>query len=184
MTEQKTRRKAWGGIILVVLGLIFLMENLRIIPDFDFMYYAFKWQSILIIIGVVMLTSGRRHGLIFLVIGGIFLIPDIFYRWHFYWHDWWPLVLVAIGVSILLRGRQNPSSAGTSDENYIDDMSVFGGTKKMITASALRGGKITSVFGGSELNCRINERSFRVRWATGSFSIDRAKLNGEEFVFL
>ena len=38
------------------------------------------------------------------------------------------------------------------DEDYIDEVSIFGGTKKKISAQNFKGGKITTVFGGSEIN--------------------------------
>jgi phage shock protein C len=46
-----------GGIVLIVLGLIFLADHL--IPGFSFSEY---WPLILVAIGIGLLLKGRRNG--------------------------------------------------------------------------------------------------------------------------
>ena len=83
MEEQSTtNRKAWLGVALVAIGSYFLLRNLDLIPAF-LPYWLFGWEMILIVIGGAMLVTGRREGLIFLFIGGFFLLPDILYLPHF-----------------------------------------------------------------------------------------------------
>ena len=96
-----------------------------------------------------MLATGRRSGIVFLLIGGISLLSEVFYWPHISLRDWWPLILVAIGVSMLMKKRHHVFNRDTVslDEDYIDEVSIFGGTKKKISAQ-----KITTVFGGSEIN--------------------------------
>lgn len=152
MKSQRPNRKPWGGIVLIIIGVLFLLDNLDIIPYY-LPNFLFQWESIFVIIGISMLATGRRAGLVFLLIGGFFLIPEIFYIPGFYFDDWWPMILVIIGISVLLRGRHKGApKPGEVDENFLDEMSVFGGTKKVVTAQELRGGKLTFVFGGSEIN--------------------------------
>lgn len=152
MNEKKAQRRSWAGIVLVIIGLVFLLDNLDVIPYYV-PQYIFKWESILIIIGIGMLSTGRRAGVGFILVGGFFLVPDLFYIPGFYPGDWWPVVLVAVGISIILKDRNGGSfNSDTSDDNYLDEISIFGGSKKVFTSPALTGGKITSVFGGSEIN--------------------------------
>ncbi len=49
----------------------------------------------------------RRNvaGVIFLVIGFIFLADNFLPRFHF--GDYWPLILIAIGVGLLMNSRKN-----------------------------------------------------------------------------
>ena len=40
---------------------------------------------------------------------------------------------------------------GMIDDDYIDEVSIFGGAEKSISSQNFKGGKVTSVFGGSEI---------------------------------
>lgn len=152
MGNTDNNSKTWLGIVLVVLGGYFLLRNLDLIPYF-IPYYFFGWEMILIVIGGAMLTTGRKEGFIFLIIGGVFLLPDIFYLPRFRIRDWWPIVLIIIGVSIFLRRRDNVlRQAGDLDEDFIDDTSIFGGSEKSCSSKNFKGGKVTSIFGGSTIN--------------------------------
>jgi len=154
MREHKhSGKNVWLGVVLVSIGGYFLLRNFDLIPDF-IPYYFFGWQSIFVLIGGTMLATGRKSGAIFLLIGGISLLSEVFYWPHISLRDWWPLILVAIGISILMKRRHHGLNRDpiNLDEDYIDEVSIFGGTKKKISAQNFKGGKITTVFGGSELN--------------------------------
>ena len=83
------------------------------------------------------------------------------YRWN--WDFWditslWPLVFVVIGLSLIFkRGRDRSDyhqkkSSDEGEEDYVDELAVFSGAEKMITSKEFKGGKLTSIFGGTELN--------------------------------
>ena len=100
-----------------------------------------------------MLITGRREGLIFLGIGTFFILPDILDIPRFRIRDWWPIILIAIGLSIFLRRRNEGNSATNFfNDEYFKDVSFFGGSSKMITSKNLKGAQISSVFGSSEIN--------------------------------
>ncbi len=152
MGNTDNNSKTWFGIVLVVLGGYFLLNNLDLIPSF-IPYYFFGWEMILIVIGGAMLVTGRKEGFIFLIIGAVFIIPDIFYWPRIRFRDWWPIVLIIIGISIFLRRRDGGfRDVGDVDEDYIDDSSIFGGSEKSVSSKNFKGGKVTSIFGGSTIN--------------------------------
>ena len=153
MEEQSTtNRKAWLGVALVAIGSYFLFRNLDLIPAF-LPYWLFGWEMILILIGGSMLVTGRREGLIFLFIGGFFLLPDILYLPHFRMRDWWPVILIVIGVVIVLRRKDYHSKAMLEDDrDFFNNTSIFGGSNKIFTSKNFLGGKLTSVFGGSDVD--------------------------------
>lgn len=100
-----------------------------------------------------MLATGKRGGIVFLAIGALFLIPEIFYLPYFEMRDWWPLILIIIGVSIFLRRRDDARrKVEDFDDSYFEDTAIFGGSEKSYTSQTLKGGKISAVFGGSEIN--------------------------------
>ena len=154
MTQQtNSNSRTWLGVALVILGSYFLLRNFDLIPYF-IPYWVFSWEMIFVIIGGSMLVTRRREGLIFLAIGVFFLLPDIFHIPRFYIRDWWPVILIIVGISVFLRTRNSfPTPLGGDDE-FFNDTSIFGGSEKSLSSQNLKGGKITSLFGGSALNLR------------------------------
>ncbi len=59
MIEEKNDRhgKLIGGIILIGIGLVFLLSNWGIIPDF-----SESWPIVLVVIGFALLLGARRKG--------------------------------------------------------------------------------------------------------------------------
>ncbi len=162
--RENNNQRAWLGVALVLFGGYFLFRNLDLIPDF-IPYYLFGWETVFIIIGVSMLATRRREGFLFLGIGVFFLIPDIFYLPDFRIRDWWPIILIAVGISIVLRRRDDLSKKKRSEsDDYIENTSIFGGSETSYASQRLQGGKITSIFGGSEVD------------------LTRAQMEGEEII--
>lgn len=132
------------GIVLITIGTLFLAENFNLL-DFSFGYwfaeYIFNWKTIFIFIGIVLLInqSQKIFGAIFISIGIFGFIPEL-----------WPLILVGIGLYIIYR--KNQSSDQKANSETIDEIAIFGGGKKSISSPNFKGGKITSIFGGSTLD--------------------------------
>jgi len=113
--EKKYNRggRALGGLVLVALGALWLIHRMHLI---FFPAWLFTWPMILIVIGIYV---GARKGFsgggwqVLLLIGGIFLLPNIYW----YYTDssiseyTWPLAIIAIGLYMILRPRPNFNSA-------------------------------------------------------------------------
>ncbi|MEQ9467664.1 MAG: DUF5668 domain-containing protein [Ekhidna sp.] len=151
--HENSNSKLWLGIVLVTIGSYFLLRNLDLIPSF-LPHWLFSWEMIFVVAGGGMLASGRKEGLVFIAIGAFFVLPDIMDFPRYRMRDWWPVILIAIGLSIFLRRRSYNRPASSMGDEYFDDTSIFGGSEKSITSQSLKGGKISSVFGGSTLNMR------------------------------
>jgi predicted membrane protein len=148
--DKSTNRRALFGILLVIIGGIFLLDNLGY--EIQLPRYLFTWQMLLIVIGVINFISGNRQaGLILLGIGGFFYLQyfDIISVRTF-----WPLILIIVGIVFILRGRSAIIKRGENEDNFFDEISIFGGSQKKYTSQQLQGGKITNIFGGSELDLR------------------------------
>ena len=122
--------------------------------------------------GVVLIGIGS----IFLISD---VVHDIWPNFFHFFSDggsvFWYLVIIIVGASLILRNRtskdRGPSRShsrrrrfsgdeGGSDEDFtsegtesdfIDEVAIFGGGKKIITSDSFKGGKVTAIFGGSEL---------------------------------
>jgi predicted membrane protein len=155
MDESKNNRKAIVGILLICAGLLLIAVNLNWLP-WNLKGIFFSWQGLLILIGLLFLMSreNRLVGYILIGVGAFFLIPRI---WHipFNWHAlFWPIILVFIGLLVITRrgGFQRVPIENTNE--YMDDVSIFGGGDKVITSQNFKGGKITAIFGGSKIDLR------------------------------
>ena len=150
MANNEIKQRNWVGIVLVILGLVFLLRNLHFLP---LPPVFFSWKALLIVIGVVGISLGRREGFIPLMIGALFIfIYDILGLHYFSFRDLWPLALVLVGIAILMRHRA--TSKVQSDSSEIDGMALFSGVEKQVTSDQFQGGKVTAIFGGIDIDLR------------------------------
>ena len=156
MSQETNKRVVLAGF-LIIIGIVLVLRNFHIFP---YIPWLFTWPMILVLIGVFILLTRRSvlAALIFVGIGLWFLLPDIFNLYIDRFWDLWPIILIAIGISLILRHRSprymahGPSAGGESSMDYLDEVSIFGGGEKIVTSSNFKGGKITNIFGGSEIN--------------------------------
>ncbi len=153
MDKSNHQNKAWLGIVLVVVGLAFLSDNLHFIP-WHIPYYFFSWEMLLVVIGGAMLMTGRRAGFVFILIGAFFIIPDITGWSGMYIGNWWPIILIIVGISFIVRrgGFQRRSSADMKEGSDFDIVSILSGRNHVVDTEGFTGGKISAIFGGSEID--------------------------------
>jgi predicted membrane protein len=145
------------GVVLVLAGLFLVMRNTGLFPDF-IDHVIFSWPMLLVTIGLVMTlgASEKTGGIIVMAVGGFFMIPLIF-RETFHMYDmFWPSIFIIIGIIFIVTRRKkwNPVnvSASASGDDYIDYVNVFSGGERQILSENFRGGKVSAVFGGIELD--------------------------------
>jgi predicted membrane protein len=147
-------RGGGGWLIMVLIGGFFLMQdNFPGLP-----IHRFLWPGILILVGLVIIVSPRRR-----------------WKYHYDWkhdfkqdwrHDW-------------DRHRwswRHPHAFGTSKEGYssedfIDSTAIFGGVHKKIVSKNFKGGDITSIMGGTEID--LTQADF-----TGTVRLDVTQIMG------
>ena len=179
MASHLRDRRALLGGLLVIAGLLLTLDNVRGFPDI-IPWWVYTWQFLLIAIGVIsLLTSDRSTpGIVLIIVGSVFLLPRILddiwpemFRRIFY-NDYkvlWYLVIIIIGLSLIFRGRSralrdrfssatrdpgipSPGIESTDPSEVLDIVSVFGGGERIVSSDNFRGGRITLIFGGLDLN--------------------------------
>ena len=152
-----SRKRVLPGVLLILIGSVFLLENLDIIP-YHITRHLFSWYGWLLIIGTAFLIARPNQpvGLILITIGLFFLIPNAFdISWNA--HLYWPVILIVLGIFFLVRQQRGdadnwkPGKTEASTD-VLNDTSVFGGGDVLVTSENFRGGKVTYVFGGSSIN--------------------------------
>lgn len=159
--QQTTDRRVWFGIILVAIGGFWLLDNLDIIPYY-IPHYLISWKTFLIVLGAYFIFGKNKPepGIIMVAIGGVFLLQDLdFFRVRDIWHIFWPVAIIAIGISLIARRggafkSKNPNDPKSPSLDYLDDTAIFGGGERKIDSQNFQGGKITAVFGGSDIDFR------------------------------
>lgn len=148
------------GIVLMFLGL-FLIADLADIVPWRLRDFIFTWQALLIFIGLIFLSNkeNKGTGIILIVIGSFFLLPR-FFDVPNYWHSlFWPAMLILLGLVVIFSSRRHQGRTSifgggkkTSSEDWLDDVTVFGGGDKNINSQQFQGGKLTHIFGGSKVD--------------------------------
>ncbi len=159
-----------AGVIILIAGFLFMFNNFNMIsPEWE--HYIFNWKTLIIGIGLlnILFSHNRSGGFIMIVVGLVFWIPDIFTLSLSAEKLIWPLAIIAVGVFLLFnssdkrfgnrfwRQRMDEHQKSKTDDqesdsdDYVDDMAVFGGGTRVITSKNFKGGKLTAIFGGSEI---------------------------------
>jgi len=157
-SRHLTNNRAIIGLILVMVGLFLVLRNTGFFPDF-IDHVIFSWPMLLVCIGLVMTlgASEKTSGVIVMAVGGFFLIPMIFRETFHAYNMFWPSIFIIVGIIFMVSKRgswnkTNLNSKGIIGDDYIDYVNVFSGGERQIVSENFRGGRISAVFGGMELD--------------------------------
>lgn len=102
--ENKNNRNIIVGSIVVILGSLLLLNNFGFL-DFQIKYYLFSWKTLLIVIGLFMLTSRKNltGGIILISLGVIFWLPALLGHQIVLGQIFLPAILMVIGIIFLLK---------------------------------------------------------------------------------
>lgn len=149
--------RVMGGMVLLVIGLAFFAREAGV----NLPYWLFSWPMILVAIGLYIggRQSFRPGGwLAPFVVGLVFLADNIFDEFdRDVSHYLIPTSLVLFGLYMIFKPRRSRNwTSGnmdniTSDET-LDETAVFGGSKRNIISKNFKGGEISTIFGGTDLN--------------------------------
>lgn len=159
--DSNMNKRVLIGALFLLIGAVLTLDNLDIL-DFDLPRYVFRWHTFLIVIGIFLATVREKvgFGITLIIIGSIFLLDSMadYYWWDYDFRDifrLWPLVFVAIGASLILKKTSHKDYEKKNidgDLDFVDELAVFGGAERMVTSKQFKGGKLTSIFGGTDLN--------------------------------
>jgi predicted membrane protein len=173
-TNKPATGKTWVGLIFLVIGLIMFTRTLGLyVPG-----WVTSWPMYLIVAGCF---TGYRNDFknpvsyILIFIGGIFLIDRIFDGIDL--HNFlWPVFIIGIGVYMITGKKKNwkkplldnpgewdkrvdetgnpvePPPVNPSHEDVLDAVSIFGGIKRTVVSKSFKGGEVTAIMGGVEIN--------------------------------
>ena len=146
----------WGALI-VAAGVALLLDHMGFIAIGSLFRF---WPMILVFFGVghLFTRSNRVGGVILIVVGTIFQLNNLGIS-HLRFADMWPVAIIAVGL-LLMWGAMKPPLIlkgvnGTGDTaDVLEAVAIFGGTERRIKSQTFKGGRVTSIFGGVELDFR------------------------------
>lgn len=169
------------GAFVIGMGVLFLLDNLSI---FNFRSVIHFWPTVLVLLGIIKLidsqtASGRLVGGALIASGIVITLNRLGYI-DFNMRMFWPLIMIAVGASLVFRALENRSAlsevpkADGSDE-VVNITALLGGVQRRIVTQNFRGGEITAFMGGADLDLRSasigNEAVINVFAVMGGISL-------------
>jgi predicted membrane protein len=162
-SKKSKMKKFVFGIMVILTGVAFLGFNAGFF-DVAYRHIVISWPMLLVAIGVINLFDRNSFisGTIILAIGAFFLIPKFSVFPDNFVHVFWPVLLIFAGVMIIFKHlffkkcadsfHKHRVSEFKNDSGYIEETNIFGGSKQVITSPVFKGGKVTNIFGGTNLD--------------------------------
>ena len=154
--HRLTNNRVIIGAILVLAGLFLVIRNTGFFPDF-IDHVIFSWPMLLVAIGLIMTLGAteKTAGIIIMAVGGFFMIPLIFRETFQMYNMFWPSIFIIIGIIFIVTRRKGwnaVSSKGMASDDVIDYVAIFSGSERQVVSQNFKGGKISAVFGGIDLD--------------------------------
>lgn len=159
---HSTKGRIFSGFLVVAVGVVLLLKQLGVwLPQ-----CLFTWEMLLIIIG---LYTGIKHSfkrpgwIILILLGLLFMVDDVFPDIQIGEYIW-PIAIILMGIVMITtagkrkerwknwRDQCRKTNSFSTSENMLDVISVLGGVKKNVITKEFKGGEITCVMGGAEVN--------------------------------
>ena len=180
MSNAQPKRRVIFGSCIIVIGVLALFDKLKI---FSFnIGNLFKFlPTVFVVVGILKITESKSRsniltGLCFILVGVAMMLNNLGI-FHFSFRDWWPVLLIAVGISVVFKDRSADRSSGNffagneyRDSNVsLDITAVMGGNKTVNSSQDFKGGEITAFLGGVDLDLRsaiIQTEAVLNVWAT------------------
>ena len=138
------------SILIMAGGIVILLANINVEPVRE--VAGVWWPIVFIVIAGLSLWGNRQNWawpLILTIFGVALLLSNLGINKIEFGDIVLPAILLAIGLSMLLKSRPSESTATTQGEDIV---TILGGTTNKNTAKNYTGSKATAILGGVELD--------------------------------
>lgn len=176
-------RHLFSGVVLLVIGVLFLLGNMGYVNTDEMLRFWPVILIALGVMKLVESHDQFRSGagIFWIVIGSLFLIGNL-HILRIAMHDLWPVVLIGFGCLMLWRSAmfrrereqwtrprpeprpQEPFKAGFTTEeskgpppssnSVLSATAILGGVERQNNSQDFRGGNVTAIMGGIEIDLR------------------------------
>jgi predicted membrane protein len=146
------------GISIIAIGVLLMLDNMGVMAARDYLQY---WPVLLIVFGLSkMLYPHSRGGGMVLMIVGVVLLLNVLDVVSFHLWDLWPLLIVFVGFSMIVRSSQRRRRrewawhSSVEAGSTISGGAFLGGVRRNSTSQDFKGGEVTAILGGCEIDLR------------------------------
>ena len=145
------------GILIIAVGFLFTLDNLGIAHAWNYLRY---WPAGLIALGLVKLWDSREgygggFGGFVITLIGLWLLLESAVDIRISFGDMWPMLLVFVGGYLVWRGLTGQRRLAAADDHAIvSAMAILSGVNRGNNSPAFRGGDLTAIMGGCEIDLR------------------------------
>jgi predicted membrane protein len=164
-------RHLFSGFVFLAIGLVFLLGNMGLVNVDVAVRF---WPVLLIAAGVFKLVEYHDDyrggsGVFWILVGTLFLMGN-FHILRMAARDIWPVILIGIGGlmlwrSVVTRRERDTEHSTAEDPAHVDEpptssnsilsaTAVLGGAKRRNNSQDFRGGDVTAIMGGCEIDLR------------------------------
>jgi predicted membrane protein len=151
------------GVAVIAFGFLFLLDNLGFL---DFGYTLQFWPALFILAGALKFSQsqssgGKITGVVMMAVGALLVLKGMGLV-YISWRNLMPLALIGLGLAVIFKSTHarkpetfiNSSGEATTDDSIINVTALLGGVERRITSTGFRGGEVTAIMGGCELDLR------------------------------
>lgn len=158
--KSKQMKKVMFGFLIIAAGTLLLLFNMNILPA-RYENIFFSWEMLLIAIGLINIVSKDNWfvGSILILIGTFFMSDRLVELPFDFSKIFWPVLIIAIGIYVVIKKAfkkevvwQPKNDNFQTEAGYINESNIFGGAKRRIAPGVFKGGKVSCIFGGTEID--------------------------------
>jgi len=177
--KTKTYNQVWTGLFIILIGAVLLMRQGGV--DFPYWFFSWPVLLIALgILGAIKHNFRPGGWYALLAVGGVFL-ADRLMPGSSIKNFAWPCLIIAAGLWMVLKPKTHHKQFGrrrtrnqandwqtgfgqgfntggqteqtfSDDSDFIESSSFFGGVKKIVLSKNFKGGDISNIMGGTEIN--------------------------------
>ena len=143
---------------LMIVGLALLIRNLGLVDE-EVEMLIFSWPALIAVAGILFLKrKSWLFGIMLIFFGGFFIWADAYDFAITFEDTFWPALIIFSGLVLLYTAffifrKRNVEISGSNDQ-FIEEVCIFGGGEKTCTSDQFAGGRLVNIFGGSKIDLR------------------------------
>lgn len=150
--DRRPPLQVFLGILIVAVGVIALLTQLDVITV-DFGQLVADWWPLAVIgVGLVALVTVPRAWLgpsVIIAVGVFFLLQTLDILDVHLWEILWPVAIILVGLSLITS-----IGSRSMDDDTINSTVFWWGTQRKTRSRQFKGGSLTAIMGGIEVDLR------------------------------
>ena len=158
------------GVCLVLFGVLLTLDRMQLVnADVSLRF----WPIVIVGLGAWIVVERRASGRAFpgyamMAVGGLLLLNSLGLARVRFWELFWPVIIVLVGARLIMQAPGSrrdwhrfrpfqdggPTPVATGGTGTVSMFSLLGGSQRSSNDNPFRGGDMTSIIGGTQLDLR------------------------------